>query len=51
MKRKAAAAAERYKLDTDILVAHLLEQLMKEQIINQATYMKAKKEVSRNERK
>ena len=32
IKREAVVATDRYKLDTDILVAHLLELLMKEQI-------------------
>lgn len=50
MKRDAVVVTDRHKLSTDLLVAHLLEKLMKEQIINQTTYMKARREVSRNVR-
>lgn len=51
MKSDSVVITDRHKLSTDLLVAHLLEKLMKEQIINQATYMKARKEVGRNVRK
>lgn len=48
MKKDAVVITERQKLSTDLLVAQLLEKLMKEQVINQATYVKAGKEVSKN---
>lgn len=51
MKRDADVVTGRQKLSTDLLVAHLLERLMKEQIINQETYIKAKREVSKDVRK
>ena len=50
MKRDAVVVTDRHKLSADLLVAHLLEKLMKEQIINQATYVKARKEVRGNVR-
>lgn len=51
MKRNAVVITARHRLSTDLLVAHLLEKLMKEQVINQATYMKAKREVVKNVRR
>lgn len=51
MKKEAVVVTDRHKLSSDLLVAHLLEKLMQEQIINQATYVKARKEVSGNVRK
>lgn len=51
MKRSTGIVTDRQKLDTDLLVVHLLEKLMQEQLINQATYIKAKREVDKNVRK
>ncbi|MCI8363932.1 MAG: hypothetical protein HFG34_03135 [Eubacterium sp.] len=51
MKKATVAVAKKQVLDADLLVAHLLEKLMRKGIINQATYHKAKGKVSIDGRK
>lgn len=51
MKKVTVAVTEKQVLDADLLVAHLLEKLVREEIINLATYNKAKGKVRIDDRK